>query len=120
MIAAFTCLISFLTAVAAPRGEHVPAAGLTLELPALGGLKPVEVRNAQIVARWTGKLGASELSIDVVVLDAAEFGFREPDDVLSTFEGHHVGQYEERGMRVVLGARDVVAAPSGTCPTPRR
>ena len=111
-----TLLIPLLLAADASAGERVPAAGLTLELPALEGLKPVEVRNAQIAARWTGRLGASDLSIDVVVLDAAEFGFREPEDVLSTFEGHHVGQYEERGMRVVLGARDVVAGAFGYVP----
>lgn len=115
MLASLAVLIPALAAPALP-GESVSAANLTLELPELEGFAREDVAGGQLAARWSGALGESRVRIDVVTLDAAEFGFGEPEDVLDTFEGHHVEQYEEGGHRVVLGTRGAREGQYGWVP----
>lgn len=100
----------------ASAGEHLADPGLTLELPDLEGLARNERPGGDLVGLWAGRLGESEVQIQVASLDRAKFEVTEPEDVLALIENYHAERCEQSGFGLVLGPRDAVAGKFGHVP----
>lgn len=74
----------------APKGhvETIAELGLTLTMPdaftELEAMEPPGKNNTQRKGGWTGKLGASALTIVLYAMPSDEFGYEEPEDVTDT------------------------------------
>ena len=111
--------ISTLLVLAAPStraGEHLPDPGLTLELPDLQGLARNDRPGGDLVGLWVGRLGGSEVQIQVASLDRAKFRVSEPEDVLAVIEEYHAERCKQIGFGLELGARDAIEGKFGHVP----
>lgn len=95
---------------------HLPDPGLTLVLPELDGLSGHGTPIGDLVALWSGRLGESEVQIQVASLDRAKFDVTEPEDVLALVEDHHVERCAQIGFGMALGRRGVVEGAFGHVP----
>jgi hypothetical protein len=100
---ALSVLLS-LAPLPAVQGEHLPDPGLTLVLPELEGLARNDRPIGDLVAVWTGRLGESEVQIQVASLDRAKFDVTEPEDVLALVEEYHTERCAQIGFGMALGA----------------
>jgi hypothetical protein len=100
----------------AGEGVHLPGPGLTLVLPELDGLSRNDRPIGDLVALWSGRLGESEVQIQVASLDRAQYEVTEPEDVLALVEGYHVERCAQIGFGMALGRRDAVEGDFGHVP----
>ncbi|MEQ8768741.1 MAG: hypothetical protein RL885_32845 [Planctomycetota bacterium] len=103
LIAGFAALISLMPLAGAddtPRLFELEGKQLTLKLPDLEGLTPVEQGlSEQRRGFWTGKLGASDVAVSLWILPGAQFGFDSPQSVLDLIEENRVRR--EKAFRYV-------------------
>lgn len=97
----------------AAEGVQLPDPGLTLALPELEGLARNDRPIGDLVAAWSGRLGASEVQIQVASLDRAQFQVAEPEDVLAILEEYHTDRCKQIGFGLELGARGAVEGAFG-------
>lgn len=63
---------------------------------------PKEGLGEQVKARWTGKLGRSNVYMKLIVLNADAFGIAEPSDVLDLIEGNYADRDREAGNKAIF------------------
>lgn len=84
--AAFLALLSPLARSAGddPSAPHAfDDLGLTITPPKLDGMRFEESKVGQVRASWHGSIGSLRVDIALIVLPNSEFGFAEPEDVMS-------------------------------------
>ena len=83
-------------AAAPARRIELPDWSLAVELDALEGFtepaEPLDTSGTPLRGRWFGKLGASDVRLDLWAFEAGEFGVQSPEDVLELVERHHAAQ----------------------------
>ena len=75
-------------AAPAAHVEKVEKRGLTLTLPPIEALEPTGAVGGQVERRWKGKLGASKVDLQLVVLPREKYGLSEPFDVVDLLLGN--------------------------------